>query len=501
MRRRGRAGLRLTSLFITAVWFLLVALAACDSGDSNGAGGRRSDDFDRGGISGDLDAVVTGIMTTEDCSELWRIGAEASEVMDAEENNSGDLSDLRWAEASVRRDAAAARLIELRCESAIVAVEATAVVGQTTDVEAARGPLVALDPPTDMDLAAEEVSKLLSDFYKAWNRGVDDGAAFTAKHNYPGFYNDASECEEAINAEVVSFTTPHINRSQGGPWGNLRVAKGPYLGQQLSGYVRLNQWGFRYVPVNRGSIVETSAAIDIAAIGGADGAFLLVPCTGLDDDGLGWGVEDLFDVWGEPWTPWTPTPTEAGGSDSTTTIVQGGQIADPLAPQLPLHEGDSGPAVREVQHLLVVAGQSLYPYGVDGDFGLTTRGAVESFQALHGQPPTGVVDEATLAQLRLVERLSGSAPWDATAACPSNDEFAFTVAADFAYTGDFNIEYVLCSGGWATGVLTTPGFADGEVVLLQYSGGAWRATGSAWGAENVCVKYGVPAEYSPALGC
>lgn len=51
--------------------------------------------------------------------------------------------------------------------------------------------------------------------------------------------------------------------------------------------------------------------------------------------------------------------------------------------------------VKELQKLLIENGYDLPRYGADGDFGSETTAAVEKFQADHGLPVTGIVDEIT----------------------------------------------------------------------------------------------------------
>ena len=63
-----------------------------------------------------------------------------------------------------------------------------------------------------------------------------------------------------------------------------------------------------------------------------------------------------------------------------------------------LEEGDSGAGVRELQYLLAFVGNfvgTVPVIAVDGQFGPTTRAAVEAFQQAYGLPVTGIVNTVT----------------------------------------------------------------------------------------------------------
>ncbi|MEL6816397.1 MAG: peptidoglycan-binding domain-containing protein, partial [Cyanobacteria bacterium J06598_3] len=59
-----------------------------------------------------------------------------------------------------------------------------------------------------------------------------------------------------------------------------------------------------------------------------------------------------------------------------------------------LQQGDSGADVRILQRYLSRNG--LYPYEVDGVFGIETATAVATYQRIRDLPATGIADEATL---------------------------------------------------------------------------------------------------------
>ena len=70
------------------------------------------------------------------------------------------------------------------------------------------------------------------------------------------------------------------------------------------------------------------------------------------------------------------------------------------APTLRL--GAKGDAVREMQQLLVKAGEVLPRYGADGDFGGETLAAIRSFQRKHGLVVDGICGKCTWAKLEEV---------------------------------------------------------------------------------------------------
>jgi len=80
----------------------------------------------------------------------------------------------------------------------------------------------------------------------------------------------------------------------------------------------------------------------------------------------------------------------------------GGVAASASAP--PLHRGDRGEAVRDLQAALSGAG---YPVAVDGAFGPLTKAAVERFQRDAGLAVDGIVGSRTRAALRRALSLAG----------------------------------------------------------------------------------------------
>ena len=69
-----------------------------------------------------------------------------------------------------------------------------------------------------------------------------------------------------------------------------------------------------------------------------------------------------------------------------------------------LRLGSTGDAVREMQQLLLRAGESLPRWGADGDFGSETLAAVRSFQRKHQLAVDGVCGKCTWARLEEVTK-------------------------------------------------------------------------------------------------
>ena len=67
-----------------------------------------------------------------------------------------------------------------------------------------------------------------------------------------------------------------------------------------------------------------------------------------------------------------------------------------------LAEGDKGAKVKELQELLLKAGEKLPKYGADSDYGQETEDAVMSFQKKHGLAVDGLAGEKTIAKLKEV---------------------------------------------------------------------------------------------------
>jgi peptidoglycan hydrolase-like protein with peptidoglycan-binding domain len=64
-----------------------------------------------------------------------------------------------------------------------------------------------------------------------------------------------------------------------------------------------------------------------------------------------------------------------------------------------IRQGDSGDAVRDVQHRLVDLGLRLDPDDLEGSFGPSTEAAIKAFQRQRGLPADGIVGPDTWGQL------------------------------------------------------------------------------------------------------
>ena len=72
---------------------------------------------------------------------------------------------------------------------------------------------------------------------------------------------------------------------------------------------------------------------------------------------------------------------------------------EPAKQHKTLRRGSKGPEVREMQQLLLIHGEALPRYGVDGDFGRETEAAVKNFQMAHGLVVDGICGPKTWAEL------------------------------------------------------------------------------------------------------
>lgn len=108
-------------------------------------------------------------------------------------------------------------------------------------------------------------------------------------------------------------------------------------------------------------------------------------------------LASLVSLWGPlPWDCHPEFKPAAEGLSEPATAVS----------HLTLQFGDMGPAVVEWQHVLLTSGQSLAPYGADGDFGKTTRRATRRYQKARGLVPDGIVGPKTWATAGAVEEPS-----------------------------------------------------------------------------------------------
>ena len=87
-----------------------------------------------------------------------------------------------------------------------------------------------------------------------------------------------------------------------------------------------------------------------------------------------------------------------------------------------LREGDGGRAVKEMQRLLLAHGFSASEDELEWwQFGLSTEGALKTFQACSGLPETGIVCVHTWGKLVLADAPPPN--FDETSACHEDEEF------------------------------------------------------------------------------
>lgn len=124
-------------------------------------------------------------------------------------------------------------------------------------------------------------------------------------------------------------------------------------------------------------------------------------------------------------TPWVNAASSSHslfGSVSFSEQTPTGQIQQPqlLAVALGarnLQQGDSGADVRILQRYLSRNG--LYPYEVDGVFGIETATAVATYQRIRNLPATGIADEETLVDMEFDFLPTAAAPAFTPSAAPS----------------------------------------------------------------------------------
>lgn len=99
------------------------------------------------------------------------------------------------------------------------------------------------------------------------------------------------------------------------------------------------------------------------------------------------------------WTYWGLLKDVDYG-ESTVTEEIPDNVTIPMEVVLPtLRKGAKGCNVELLQKTLIVAGEKLPKYGVDGDFGEETLKAVKSFQKKHGLAADGIVGPKTWTEL------------------------------------------------------------------------------------------------------
>ena len=106
-----------------------------------------------------------------------------------------------------------------------------------------------------------------------------------------------------------------------------------------------------------------------------------------------WGLYKGVDYDFIPGETTTPTTTPAKGTAT-------GTATKPPVKYQTLRQGYRGSDVKYMQELLLKAGEKLPKYGADGQFGLETKRAVQSFQRKNNLEIDGIVGKMTWASLQ-----------------------------------------------------------------------------------------------------
>jgi peptidoglycan hydrolase-like protein with peptidoglycan-binding domain len=173
-----------------------------------------------------------------------------------------------------------------------------------------------------------------------------------------------------------------------------------------------------------------------------------------------------------------------------------------LESSLPLESGASGPAVAELQRLLLASGIWVGPSGADGSFGPDTARAVALIPPGSGRTDRGDPGADGVATAEALDRLrSLTIPpvVDGDSACPSVEELVQATAE--MVTDIFRLFEIRCSSGWATAYMTEYSFTDGTQLFFAVDQTDARLVGGAYGPENGCASYGVPVEAWSFFGC
>lgn len=132
-----------------------------------------------------------------------------------------------------------------------------------------------------------------------------------------------------------------------------------------------------------------------------------------------------------------------------------------------LKTGSSGDDVKQLQTLLIRLGYDCGRWGVDGDFGDSTKLAVERFQQMNGLVMSGIADAATVAAIRSAEaatptlgkvRIYGGKCYCREAPDTGAETFGTCKeGTEWEYLGEescdgwLKIRYLECGCGWVSG--------------------------------------------------
>lgn len=196
--------------------------------------------------------------------------------------------------------------------------------------------------------------------------------------------------------------------------------------------------------------------------------------------------------------------------DPTTQVLRpvppsSGERSGSLDTSLPLAEGMSGPAVRELQQRLIEAGISVGSDGADGSFGGNTARAVSMLDrstmvGFDGEGP-GEAGVMTAARLALLQARAATEPAVVEGArCPSRAELVAVVGAS-APPDVFAISDVQCMSGWVKAYFSEYGFADTSQLFFRFGASGLVEAGGAYGPENGCATNGLPPSTWEFFGC
>ena len=107
------------------------------------------------------------------------------------------------------------------------------------------------------------------------------------------------------------------------------------------------------------------------------------------------------------WTHWG----ELAGVDYASNSefrIQNSELMESATSRPIIRKGSKGPAVTELQTMLLKLGYDLGPCGIDGDFGKSTDAAVRSFQSDHRLTVDGICGAATWTELEKAMALLGN---------------------------------------------------------------------------------------------
>lgn len=255
-----------------------------------------------------------------------------------------------------------------------------------------------------------------------------------------------------------------------------------------------------------GGTLTGSVPPDTCGVSTTDTAGFVRGWIGVNFEGaLGFAPAEAF-VWPPtvpppdlgPWasvSSTTPAPTTAA---PTSNVVISQQLLDAL----PLAQGASGPAVTELQQLLMAGGYSVGPDGPDGRFGPDTAIGVamldESVFVSIAEDDLAVSGVMTIDKVgALRAAVASTARQVVSGPCPRVDQF---VAEISKWTSGFQLGDLVCAAGWASAGMREYHWTDGSSLFFTVSDAGPVFVGSVY-AENGCEEFDIDPEVWLALGC